>query len=628
MGTASGLRTRRYHALLSAAVEPPRRRMVLVNGLETFVELPDGRQLALSSHLYRGGVIHPDGVDRIGRFTWQPWPRWEFLLEDGSTLAEEVLVAPGAARVVVRWRRDGAGPARLSVRPLLSGRDHHALHRENPAFRFAAEEHGDFLVWRPYPGVPAVTARATGKYSHAPDWRRRFVYSEEAARGFECEEDLAAPGIFVFDMGTGPAVLVLAAGEPGTSTGFALDPAAFAQDSFAAEAARRRALRTSSSLAAAADAYPVQGKAGETIIAGYPWFDDWGRDTFIALRGLCLSTGRLDDARRILLSWITSLSAGMLPNRFVEDGVTPEYNSVDASLWFVVASDALLARPEACTAGEQKEIEDAVQHVVAGYAGGTRHGIGAARDGLLSCGRPDTQLTWMDARVHGRAVTPRVGKPVEVQALWVNALAIAGRGEPRWSELLSRASAAFGARFWNPSRRMLFDVVDVDHQSGRVDDRFRPNQIFAVGGGLPVALVEGARARAVVDAVERALWTPAGLRSLAQGEPGYAGLYRGSPIERDAAYHQGTAWTWLIGPFVEAWVRVRGGGPGARTEARRRFLEPLLARTAISGLGHLGEIADGDPPHTARGCPFQAWSVAEALRLDVDVLGARDAQER
>lgn len=622
MGTVSGVRTRGYHALLCAATHPPGGRMVLVNGLEIFVDLTGGRRLALSSHRYRGGVIHPDGAGRIAGFTWEPWPRWEFLLEDGSRVVQEVLVARGAARVFIRWRRQGGeAPARLSVRPLLSGRDYHSLHRENADFTFDAERRGRFIVWRPYAGVPPVVASTTGDYRHDPDWYRGFVYSEEVERGLLSDEDLASPGAFEFDLSAGPAVLVLAAGEPDASALMHRDPEAFAERSFGVEAGRRVSLGAGP-LRRAADAYLIDGEAGGTVIAGYPWFSDWGRDTFIALRGLCLSAGRFDAARRILLGWAGGLSDGMLPNRMVGAERTPEYNSVDAALWFVVASGAWLEKPDAGTAGERREIENAIAHVVDRYAAGTRHGIAAAEDGLLRCGEPGTQLTWMDAQVEGRGITPRVGKPVEVQALWINALAIAAQRDPRWRALQSRAEAAFAARFWNPVRHMLYDIVDAGHRSGTVDDSFRPNQILAVGG-LPLALVEGERARAVVGAVERALWTPAGLRSLAPGEPGYTGTYHGGPHERDAAYHQGTVWTWLMGPFAEAWVRVRGGGAEARSEARRRFLEPLLAAVETRGLGHLSEIADGDPPHTPRGCPFQAWSVAEALRLDLDVLADR-----
>jgi len=231
-------------------------------------------------------------------------------------------------------------------------------------------------------------------------------------------------------------------------------------------------------------------------------------------------------------------------------------------------------------------------------------------DGLLACGVPGTQLTWMDAKVGDRAITPRIGKPVEVQALWINALRLAGG---RYGAIAEQAHAAFARSFWNADADCLYDVVDADHIAGRIDPSIRPNQIFAVGG-LPEAIVESGRAAAIVKVVERELLTPMGLRTLARGDPSYHGRYEGGVSERDAAYHQGTVWPWLIGPFVDAWLRVHGNGAAEREEAQRRFLAPLLGHLTAAGLGHVSEIADGDAPHTPRGCPFQAWSLGELIR--------------
>jgi predicted glycogen debranching enzyme len=363
----------------------------------------------------------------------------------------------------------------------------------------------------------------------------------------------------------------------------------------------------------------VRRNTGKTVIAGYPWFADWGRDTFIALRGLCLATGRPEDARAILLEWASTISDGMVPNRFPDRGEQLEFNAVDAALWYVVAIHDFLQVATRVTKRDRQTLEAAIQAILSGYAAGTRYGIHADADGLLAAGEPGVQLTWMDAKVGERVITPRIGKPVEVQALWLNALQIGSRLSDRWAQLRATARAAFEVRFWNEGQGMLHDVVDVDHRAGTVDATFRPNQIFAVGG-LPFALLEGDRARRVVDAVEAHLLTPLGLRSLAPGQPGYSPRYEGGVAQRDGAYHQGTVWPWLIGPFVEAWVRVRGGGAAVRQEARKRFLGALLDHLDVAGLGHVSEIADGDPPHTPRGCPFQAWSVGELLRLDRVVL--------
>ena len=255
-----------------------------------------------------------------------------------------------------------------------------------------------------------------------------------------------------------------------------------------------------------------------------------------------------------------------------------------------------------------------VDEILRAYTAGTRYGICAQPDGLLAAGVPGVQLTWMDARVGETVITPRVGKPVEVQALWLNALAFAGSTTPEWQRLFDTGLASFERRFWNDARGCLFDVVDVEHASGQVDERVRPNQIFAVGG-LPRPLLEGERARRMVEVVERELVTPAGVRTLAQGEQGYVGRCDGGPGTRDRAYHQGTVWPWLMGAFVDAWIRVHGGTPAARRTARDRFVLPLVDQLNHRGIGHLYEIADGDAPHTPRGCPFQAWSAGELLRI-------------
>jgi predicted glycogen debranching enzyme len=263
---------------------------------------------------------------------------------------------------------------------------------------------------------------------------------------------------------------------------------------------------------------------------------------------------------------------------------------------------------------QRGRLTGAVEAILSGYAAGTRFGIGVDSDGLLRAGVAGVQLTWMDAKVGDRVITPRIGKPVEVQALWINALRIASAWSPRWGALESQARDSFAARFPDPATGGLLDVVDADHVAGRVEARVRPNQIFAVGG-LPFALLDGDAARRVVDLVEARLLTPLGLRTLDPGDAAYVGHYHGDQARRDGAYHQGTAWPWLMGPFIEAWLRVRGGTEAAKTEARTRFLPPLLAHLETAGLGHVSEIVDGDAPHAPCGCPFQAWSLGELIRV-------------
>ncbi len=627
-GTVGGVRTRRYHALLLHATRPPIGRVVLVNGFDAWLDTPDGH-FALSSQRYTPDVTDPDGERRLIDFARDPWPRWTYRTASGLDVVQELLVLRGAPAAMLSWRLvDRREGVRLSLRPLLSGRDAHATHHENGAFRFDADIGDGRVAWRPYLDLPRIVSASNGAYTHEPLWYRNFQYDEERARGLDFVEDLASPGLLRWDLARGEAVWIVAADGAYAER---LMAGAAATDCLAEarRSERQRRGRFASPLERAAEDYIVRRGDGTTIVAGYPWFSDWGRDTFISLRGLCIATGRLDDARRILVEWAGAVSGGMLPNYFPEGGQAPEYNSADASLWFIVAVHDLLlaARDGGVPVADRRALEAAVEAILTGHAGGTRHGIVAADDGLLAAGEPGWQLTWMDARVDGRVITPRIGKPVEVQALWINALRIGAQLSARWSPLFERARESFLRRFWCEERGHLYDVLDVDHRAGEVDASLRPNQIFAAGG-LPYPVLDGERARRVVDLVEQRLWTPMGLRTLAPDQPGYAPRYHGGAAERDAAYHQGTVWPWLAGPFVEAWLRARGDTPASRREARARFLAPLLAHLEECGLGHVSEIADAEPPHTPRGCPFQAWSVGEALRLDLAVLADDDDRHR
>jgi len=641
-GSADGIRTRRYHAFLVVAApaiagdRADERRFALVNDIEVAVETTAG-VIPLSSHRYAPGVVHPDGVKRLARFAAEPWPTWTYDLGDGATIVQELFPARTAARaaIALRWRLVGtpsrlAASARLNARPLLSGRDFHALHHENDSFSFAAEHIApQSWQWRPYPGVPPIVLHANAAYRYDPLWFRQFLYVDERARGLDDAEDLASPGVLSWELGgeagVGDALLMLTVPEEWGGYRSAGD--IVAECHALRESERARVAAFPSRLQHSADEYLVRRGGRDTVIAGYPWFTDWGRDTFIALRGLCLETERLAEAERILLSWCDTLSEGMLPNNFPSSGSEPTYNSVDASLWYVLVAQAFI---DACARRGRwleprvsRRLTDVSQEILEAYARGTRFDIHMDGDGLLAAGEPGVALTWMDAIVDRVPVTPRIGKPVEVQALWVNALMLGSRWSERWGDVADEAIESFGTRFWNATRGCLYDVVDVDHVPGTADDLLRPNQILAVGG-LRIALLAGERARSVVDTVEEALWTPMGLRTLAPGDAGYEGTCVGPAALRDRAYHNGAAWPWLMGPFVDAWIRARaaGGGPWAtkalRAEARRRFLGGLARHLDAAGIGHVSEFADGDEPWTPRGCPFQAWSVGEMIRLLAD----------
>jgi predicted glycogen debranching enzyme len=619
--TTSGVRTRRYHALLLTATTPPSSRMVLVNGFDAWIEVEE-KLFWLSSQRYAPDVVTPN--ESLESFQFQPWPLWRFRFTEEIWLDHEIFVPRGQSMVVLSWRLCGRlnQSSSLSVKPFLSGRDFHATHHENGLFRFEPSKSADTLRWEPYPGVPAVVCRSRGNYQHAPTWYRNFLYISEYERGLDFLEDLAAPGTLTWQLDNQNREAILTFSAEGFADASPSNLEKWIAELRSIERERREQIRDP--IERASESYFVRRAAGRTIIAGYPWFGDWGRDTFISIRGLGIAVNRLEWVRDILLEWANAVSQGMLPNLFPDRGTVPEYNSVDASLWYIIAVgdflEAASGRTGLVNEVAEQRLRNAIEAILLGYQTGTRFNIRADNDGLLAAGVPGVQLTWMDAKIDGKVITPRIGKPVEVQALWINALAIAKRFSPKWEHLFEKAALAFENRFWNEAKHQLFDVVDVDHQPGTVDPLTRPNQIFAVGG-LPLSLLSDTHARQVVDSVEAQLWTPTGLRSIAPGEPGFTEHYIGSPFARDSAYHQGTVWPWLAGAFIEAWVRVRGNRSEVKQEARTRFLDPLRSLSCRAGLNHLPEITDAVEPYAPRGCPFQAWSVGEFLRIDRGILG-------
>lgn len=608
MGTATGERTRRYHGLLMT--DRHQVRLILVNALEIWAQTSAGT-FPLSTQIYDGGARFPEGQTLIQSFTHFPCPTWHYLLPDGTRIKQELLMPHGYEATVMRWTRTTGNAVTLHVRPLLSGRDYHSLYHAHDGFDFSyrliqsPDSPELSVLWQPSADLPAIVASARGSYEHNPQWFRSFYYHVEQQRGLDFLEDLASPGEFHLELTDAPGELTLSADTP------LLDPKSI----LALELARRSKLTP---LALSASQYIVQRDGRDTIIAGYPWFTDWGRDTFISLRGLCLASGQLELAKNILLAWSETVSEGMLPNRFPDGDQPPEYNSVDASLWFVIAANEFLSlaseRTGLVSTAQASQLIAATEAILAGYSVGTRHEIHMDDDGLIAAGEPGVQLTWMDAKVNDWVVTPRIGKPVEIQALWLNSLWLAGRRNKKWGSLFDQTLPVFRRRFWNEDEGALYDIVDVDHAADTVDASFRPNQIFAVGG-LPYVLFEGRRARSIVDGIQQRLWTPMGLRTLAPDDPNYRGQYRGGIYLRDGAYHQGTVWPWLLGPFVDAWLRVRGNSPEAVRESNQTFWAPIEKHMSEFGLGHISEIAEGDPPHAPGGCPFQAWSLGEYLRV-------------
>ncbi len=619
--TVAGLNTRRYHGLLVAATRPPVGRTALLSKLEETLVV-GGRRHELSANQYPG-VVHPQGYRLMNRFRLDPFPVFTYLIEDFE-LEKSVVMLHGENTTCVRYtlRRIDSGETdvRLEVRPLIAFRDYHALTHENGALDSRVRVEEGSLTVAPYDGLPALHfAHEGGEVEAGGCWYRNFIYAEEQARGLDATEDLFSPFALKFDLSTRGDAAVIASTER--------RDAARAEELIRAEVERRGEVLQSSpsddeavrALTAAADRYVVARGSQKTVIAGYHWFGDWGRDTMIALPGLTLVTRRFDVARSIIEEFARYVSRGMLPNRFTEGDEVPEYNTVDATLWYFEAARALTAYTGDSEFVRAK-LYDVLREIIDWHERGTRYGIRVDADGLLAAGEEGVQLTWMDAKVGDHVITPRRGKPVEIQALWYNALRVSeefARGfgldddVRKFAAMAERTRLSFNVQFWNEEAGCLYDVVNGDAR----DASLRPNQIFAVS--LRHSMLSDERARRVVEAVERDLLTPYGLRSLAPTDPRYSGRYGGGPAERDAVYHQGAVWAWLIGPFITAYLKVNGRSPesGARTRA---LLNPLLVHLKEACLGHVSEIFDGDAPHAPRGAVAQAWSVAELLRALVE----------
>ena len=628
-GTVASLVTRRYHGLLVAALKPPLGRTLLVAKVDDSVEYA-GLRRPLFANRWSDSTVDPHGYREIEGFRLEgTTPVWTYACAD-ALLEKRVWMEHGQNTTYVQYRvlRSG-GPLTLELKAMVNYRDYHSTTRGD-GWQMKVEGVPGGIRVAAFDGARPFVLLAPGAEVHpAHDWYQGFHLALEQERGLDSREDHLHAGTFKAVLTPGATLtLVLSAEEAPSLDGDAAWQrrrrhedqllSRWRRDQPAAE----RAPAWIEHLALAADQFVVRRPLpddpdGMSVIAGYHWFGDWGRDTMISLPGLTISTGRPEVAGRILTTFARFVDRGMLPNRFPDAGEAPEYNTVDATLWYFDAireyhaqtgDDALL-----------KQLFPVLEDIVQWHRDGTRYGIGEDKvDGLLRSGEPGVQLTWMDAKVGDWVVTPRTGKAVEVNALWYNALvsmaAFARRlGKPvdRWDRLAERVKEGF-ERFWNEAAGYCYDVVD---GPGGNDDALRPNQIFAAS--LPESPLSPERQRQVVDACARHLLTSFGLRSLAPGHPDYKGRYGGGPWDRDGAYHQGTVWGWLLGPFALAHFRVYRDGPAARA-----FLLPMAHHLNDYGVGSIAEIFDGDPPFAPRGCIAQAWSVSEALRAWLEIAGA------
>ena len=624
-GTLAQANTRRYHGLLVASLQPPVQRVLMVAKLEVLAHYSN-RAYELGSNEFAGGTLSPRGFELLSTFEdHDGLPAWTYACGD-ARLEQRLWMADGRNTTYVRFQlREASSAMDLELQPLCTYRDYHAHTRGRWSLDVADEPRGCRITASP--GARAYRVQIDhGDFQREPDWYWNFYHRAEAERGLDTTEDLFRPGTFKVRLELGDTVTVIASAEP------EFEPP---DKAFEREQKRRRSLSRAAPAGApdwvkrltlAADQFIVRRATpggeprGTTVIAGYPWFSDWGRDTMIALPGLALATGRTEDAAAILRTFAAHVSEGMLPNRFPDGGEQPEYNTADATLWYFHAVAAYLAATS--DRALLRDLYPVLREIIDWHRRGTRYGIRVdPEDGLLFAGEPGVQLTWMDAKVGDWVVTPRIGKPVEINALWHYALTQMAswadglndrRAATGFENAATRVAASFALRFWYPDGGYLYDVIDgpdgtVDIEGRVVDPSLRPNQIFAVS--LGTNLLDAARARAVVDVCARELLTPVGLRSLARGDPRYAGRYTGDSRQRDGTYHQGTVWSWLLGPFVLAHHHVYRDPSHAVA-----LLEGLASHLDEGCIGSVSEIMDGDAPHTPRGCFAQAWGVSETLR--------------
>jgi predicted glycogen debranching enzyme len=637
-GTAAQANTRRYHGLLVAALRPPVERIVMVAKVDATVLFEDQR-FELGCNEFADGTLAPRGFERLGAFVLEEGlPVWTYALGD-ALIEQRIWMERERNTAYVSYTLlRAARSVTLELVPLCTYRDYHAHSRGSWSLAVTPEEAGCTIS--AFPGARSYRVGLDrGRFASAPEWYWQFKHRQEAERGLDAVEDLFRPGILRTALAPGETVTLTASAEPAAPERAGAWERETRRRRTRLKSVERTAPQWVRRLALAADQFIVRRVSadapdGVTVIAGYPWFSDWGRDTMIALPGLTLPTGRAADAGAILRTFAAHVSEGMLPNRFPDAGETAEYNTVDATLWFFHAIHAYLE--ETSDRALLTDLYPTLREIIHRHRQGTRHGIHIDEsDGLLQAGEPGVQLTWMDAKVGDWVVTPRIGKPVEINALWHFALVSLARwagelGDARaaadYARSAARVAAAFTRTYWYERGGYLYDVVDgpdgTPDNSGRPKDAtLRPNQIFAVA--LGTALLDERQARSVVEVCARELLTPVGLRSLAPREAQYAGRYQGGPRERDAIYHQGTVWSWLLGPFALAHYHVYGD-PGYALD----LLAGLAAHLDEACLGSISEIFDGDPPHTPRGCFAQAWSVAETLRAWQVLSQAQEQHQR
>lgn len=615
--TIIGSNTRRYHGLLVASTKPPIERMVLVSKIDEKIVF-NNQSIELGVNDY-GDVLSPKGNQYLTKFTKDLLPEWIYEW-NGISIKKTIFMVQGENTTVLVYIVLKAPKAfKLELQPFIAARDYHTLQNNKSNLWWDVDFEGDVFKNHPFEHSPNIYIAVPGAtYEHNPNWFDHFNYIEEKKRGLDYKEDLLNHGTLSVSLKKGQSIGVIVSTENPKGRN--------ALQLLEAEIARKKALlhkqpdnKTIKELILAADQFIVQrGENLKTIIAGYHWFTDWGRDTMIALPGLCLSTGRFDDAKKIIAAFAKSVSMGMLPNRFPDHEEAPEYNNVDGTLWFFIAIYKYFQASED-KSFVLKELLPVLTDILNWHCRGTRYNIKVADDGLLFAGEHGQQLTWMDAKIADWVVTPRMGKPVEVQALWYNALRIYCEfllldnkleEAAKFAAKAAQVKQSFKKIFWNEEGNYLFDVID---KNNKPDASLRPNQLFAIS--LPFALIEEKEAKAVLKIIEERLYTPVGLRTLPTYDLRFVGEYDGGVFKRDSSYHQGTVWAWLLGAYVDSLIKLKGSKGKSMAKSVIAEFEHHLEEAC---LGSVSEIFDADLPQSPKGCITQAWSVAEVLRVMKD----------
>ena len=612
-----GCNTRRYHGLLVASTRPPIERMVLVSKIdETIVVNEQAFELGVNDF---GDTINPTGNQFLTKFTKDLFSEWTYEV-NGITIQKTIAMVQGENTTVVVYKvLKATKQFTLRLQPFIAARGYHNLQNNNSNLWWDVDFEDGVFKNHPFEGAPNVYISVpNASYEHHPNWFNHYNYIEEKNRGLDFKEDLLNHGTLSVNLKKGQSIGIIISTE---------DPKGRnAEELFEKEIARKKELlykqpenETLKQLILAADQFIVQrGDNLKTVIAGYHWFTDWGRDTMISLPGLCLSTGRFDDAKKIIAAFAKSVSMGMLPNRFQDHDELPQYNNVDGTLWFFIA---IYKYYQATNDADfvLKELLPVLKDIIDWHFKGTRYNIKVAEDGLLFAGEQGQQLTWMDAKIADWVVTPRMGKPVEVQALWYNALRIYSdllhldkQLEPaaHYAAKAVQAKLSFKKLFWYEGGNYLYDVID---KNNTPDATLRPNQLFAIS--LPFSLLDDKEAKVVLKIIEEKLYTHVGLRTLPTSDLRYVGVYEGGVFKRDSSYHQGTVWSWLLGAYIDALIKIRGSKGKAQA---KEVIAEFSYHLEEACIGSVSEIFDADVPNHPKGCIAQAWSVAEMLRVMKD----------